>query len=209
MATQATLRAPAVALETVIVEIRALLGDRVSTTTATREQHGHDESWHHPAMPDAVCFVHGTAEVAAIVKACNTHRVPVIAYGQDAFPAFWSADSGLPAPLRMDSAADIAASHRMRADLGLPGGQLIANPIPAQHEIPPSELTPIIAEATQNAQELGIAGKDVTPFLLRRIFDLTGGRSLNANIALVLNNAALAARIAAELVKQDETRPSG
>ncbi|MBS63011.1 FAD-linked oxidase C-terminal domain-containing protein [Salinisphaera sp.] len=81
MATQATLRAPAVALETVIVEIRALLGDRVSTTTATREQHGHDESWHHPAMPDAVCFVHGTAEVAAIVKACNTHRVPVIAYG--------------------------------------------------------------------------------------------------------------------------------
>ena len=81
MATQATLRAPAVALETVIVEIRALLGDRVSTTTATREQHGHDESWHHPAMPDAVCFVQSTAEVAAIVKACNTHRVPVIAYG--------------------------------------------------------------------------------------------------------------------------------
>ncbi|MBT25759.1 pseudouridine-5'-phosphate glycosidase [Thalassobius sp. S69A] len=143
------------------------------------------------------------------LEVLETQGVPVIAYGQDAFPAFWSADSGLPAPLRMDSAADIAASHRMRADLGLPGGQLIANPIPAQHEIPPSELTPIIAEATQNAQELGIAGKDVTPFLLRRIFDLTGGRSLNANIALVLNNAALAARIAAELVKQDETRPSG
>jgi D-lactate dehydrogenase (cytochrome) len=81
MATQATRRAPADALEAVIDHLRALLGDRVSTKTAIREQHGHDESWHHPAMPDAVCFVQSTAEVAAIVKACNTHRVPVIAYG--------------------------------------------------------------------------------------------------------------------------------
>jgi pseudouridine-5'-phosphate glycosidase len=135
------------------------------------------------------------------LEVLETHGVPVIAYGQDDFPAFWSRSSGLKAPLRMDHASDIARAHNMRGAMGLPGGQLIANPIPVEHEIPASELAPIIAEATQNAEELKIVGKDVTPFLLRRIFDLTGGRSLSANIALVLNNAALAARIAAELAK--------
>lgn len=135
------------------------------------------------------------------LEVLETQGVPVIAYGQDDFPAFWSRSSGLKAPLRMDDAADIAAAHRMRGALGLPGGQLVANPIPAEHEIPPEELSPIIAEATLNAEEMQITGKEVTPFLLRRIFDLTGGQSLNANIALVLNNAALAARIADELAK--------
>ncbi|WP_420567359.1 pseudouridine-5'-phosphate glycosidase [Thalassovita sp.] len=135
------------------------------------------------------------------LEVLETQGVPVIAHRQDDFPAFWSRSSGLKAPLRMDDAADIAEAHRMRGALGLPGGQLVANPIPAEHEIPPEELSPIIAEATLNAEEMQIAGKEVTPFLLRRIFDLTGGQSLNANIALVLNNAALAARIAGELAK--------
>ncbi|MGH1355617.1 MAG: pseudouridine-5'-phosphate glycosidase [Thalassovita sp.] len=135
------------------------------------------------------------------LEVLETQGVPVIAYGQDDFPAFWSRSSGLKAPLRMDHAADIARAHKMRAALGLAGGQLVANPIPLDHEIPVSDLAPIIAEATENAEELKIAGKEVTPFLLRRIFDLTGGKSLNANIALVLNNAALAARIAAEMSK--------
>ncbi|MYM53913.1 pseudouridine-5'-phosphate glycosidase [Thalassovita mangrovi] len=133
------------------------------------------------------------------LEVLETYGVPVIAYGQDAFPAFWSAVSDLPAPLRMDSASEIAAAHKMRAQLGLPGGQLIANPIPAEAEIAQSVMGPIIAQATGEATAQGITGKQVTPFLLQRIFELTEGRSLDANIALVLNNARLAAAIAREL----------
>jgi len=133
------------------------------------------------------------------LEVLETLGVPVIAYGQDDFPAFWSASSGIKAPLRLDSAAAIAAAHRMRARLGVPGGQLIANPIPASAEISQAELAPVIAQATADAAELGIAGKAVTPFLLQRIYDLTGGASLEANIALVLNNARLGAEIAVAL----------
>lgn len=134
------------------------------------------------------------------LEVLETYGVPVIAYGQDSFPAFWSATSDLAAPLRMDKPADIAAAHRMRARLGLPGGQLIANPIPAAAEIPRSVIGPIIAQATGEAAAQGIAGKRVTPFLLQRIHELTEGRSLDANIALVLNNARLAAAIARALI---------
>jgi len=129
----------------------------------------------------------------------ETLGVPVIAYGQDSLPAFWSAQSPLPAPLRMDTAADIAAAHRMRALMGLPGGQLIANPIPADAEIPAATLAPIIAQALTEADQQDIAAKSVTPFLLGRIFELTNGASLTANIALVRNNARLAAQIAGAL----------
>jgi pseudouridine-5'-phosphate glycosidase len=133
----------------------------------------------------------------------ETLGVPVIAVGQDDFPAFWSRASGLKAPLRMDRAADIAAAHRMRARLGLPGGQLVANPIPVEVEIPRAEITPHIEAALAEAAAKGIAAKAVTPFLLQRIFELTEGRSLTANIALVLNNARLAAAIAGELAAHD------
>lgn len=126
----------------------------------------------------------------------ETLGVPVIAYGQDSIPAFWSASSDLAAPLRMDNAADIAAAGRMRAAMGLPGGQMIANPIPKDAEIPAATLAPIIAQALAEADEQGIAAKSVTPFLLGRIFELTDGASLTANIALVRNNAKLAAQIA-------------
>jgi len=129
----------------------------------------------------------------------ETRGVPVIAYGQDEFPAFWSRSSGLLAPLRMDSAAMIAAAHLMRGRLGLPGGQLVANPIPALAEIPHDEIDPVIEQALAEAAAQGIAAKAVTPFLLQRIFQLTAGRSLVANIALVLNNARLAAEIAREI----------
>lgn len=129
----------------------------------------------------------------------ETLGVPVIACGQDDFPAFWSRSSGLKAPLRMDSAADIAAAHLMRARLGLPGGQLVANPIPPDAEITLAEITPQIEAALAEATAKGIAAKAVTPFLLQRIFELTEGRSLAANIALVLNNARLGAAIAREL----------
>jgi pseudouridine-5'-phosphate glycosidase len=133
------------------------------------------------------------------LEVLETLGVPVIAYGQDALPAFWSRDAGLAAPLRLDSAAAIAAAHRMRARLGLPGGQLVANPIPAEHEIPRAEMIPAIETALAEAAARGIAAKEVTPFLLDRLFHLTAGRSLAANIALVRNNARLAAEIAAAL----------
>ncbi len=129
----------------------------------------------------------------------ETLGVPVIAYGQDSLPAFWSATSPLPAPLRMDTAPDIASAHKMRVAMGLPGGQLVTNPIPADAEIPAETLAPIIAQALGEADAQGISAKSVTPFLLGRIFELTDGASLTANIALVRNNARLAAQIAGAL----------
>lgn len=133
------------------------------------------------------------------LEVLETQGVPVIAFGQDEFPAFWSRGSGLRAPLRMDRAEDIAAAHRMRGLLGLPGGQLVANPIPASDEIPRAVIDPVIEAALGEASAQGIAAKAVTPYLLGRIFELTEGRSLAANIALVLNNARLAAAIARHL----------
>lgn len=129
----------------------------------------------------------------------ETLGVPVIVYGQDTLPAFWSATSVLPAPLRLDNAADIAKAHHMRRAMGLPGGQLIANPIPLDSQIPAATLAPIIKTALRDADAKGISAKSVTPFLLGRIFELTDGRSLTANIALVRNNARLAAQIAGNL----------
>ena len=136
------------------------------------------------------------------LEVLETLGVPVISVGQDAFPAFWSRNSGLRAPLRMDDPTAIAKAHRMRAALDLPGGQLVANPIPESDEIAAETLAPIIAQAQADADRHGITGKGVTPYLLQRIFELTDGRSLAANIALVRNNARLAARIAQALSRQ-------
>lgn len=134
----------------------------------------------------------------------ETLGVPVIAVGQNALPAFWSRDSGLTAPLRLDTASAIARAHRTRVAMGLSGGQLIANPIPAEDEIPYDDIQKAAASALSDARTRKIAGKDVTPFLLSRIYDLTAGRSLTANIALMLNNARLAARIATQLTGMKE-----
>ena len=133
------------------------------------------------------------------LEVLETRGVPVIAYGQDDFPAFWSRSSGMKAPLRMDTATQIAAAHKMRVALGIPGGQLVANPIPPEAEIPLAEIMPVIETALAEANAQGIAAKAVTPFLLQRIFELTQGRSLDSNIALVLNNARLGAAIAREI----------
>lgn len=135
-------------------------------------------------------------DIPKTLEVLETLGVPVIAFGQDAFPAFWSRSSGLDAPLRMDDPAQVASAHRLRKTLGLGGGQLVANPIPPQDEIPREEIVPVIETALAEAEAAGISAKDVTPFLLGRIFDLTDGRSLDANIALVLNNARLGAAIA-------------
>lgn len=142
------------------------------------------------------------------LEVLETAGVPVIAYRQDALPAFWSRDAGLAAPLRLDDPAAIARAHAMRARLGLPGGQLIANPIPAEAEIPRETLAPLIAQATAEAAEQGITGKAVTPFLLDALYRKTDGATLTANIALVLNNARLAAEIAAELSMSGGDRPA-
>lgn len=131
----------------------------------------------------------------------ETLGVPVIAYRQDMLPAFWSAQSDMAAPLRMDHAAEIAKAHQMRAAMGLKGGQLVTNPIPPEDEIPMAALAPIIDTALTEAAAQKISAKEVTPFLLGRIFDLTDGRSLDANIALVRNNAQLAAQIAIAMCK--------
>ena len=133
------------------------------------------------------------------LEVLETLGVPVIAVGQDDFPAFWSRSSGLSAPLRMDEPALIARAHKMRAEVGLPGGQLITNPIPVADEISREMLAPVIAQAQNDADRHGITGKGVTPYLLQRIYELTEGHSLTANIALVRNNARLAARIAQAL----------
>ena len=148
------------------------------------------------AGPKAILDIPKTLEVL------ETQGVPVIAYGQDALPAFWSRSCGITAPLRMDDAGQIAAAHLMRARLGLTGGQLIANPIPEPDEIPHDKIGPIIEQALIAAEEQGIAAKEVTPFLLGHILNLTAGASLTANIALVRNNARLAARIATEIATQ-------
>ncbi|WP_420398196.1 pseudouridine-5'-phosphate glycosidase [Nioella sp.] len=142
-------------------------------------------------------------DIPKTLEVLETQGVPVIAFEQDDFPAFWSRESGLSAPLRMDRAEGIAASALMRARLGLPGGQLVANPIPETDEIAAETLAPIIAQAQAEADAQGITGKSVTPFLLQRLFELTEGRSLTANIALVLNNARLASAIACAMVAQD------
>ena len=140
-------------------------------------------------------------DIPKTLEVLETNGVPVIAYQQDSFPAFWSSHSPLDAPLRMDTPTRIARAHILRGEMGIPGGQLIANPIPVHDEIPADELAPVIAQATEEAEAQGITGKSVTPFLLARIFELTEGRSLTANIALVLNNARLAAEIATEITK--------
>ncbi|RLK10757.1 pseudouridine-5'-phosphate glycosidase [Ruegeria conchae] len=140
-------------------------------------------------------------DLAKTLEVLETLGVPVIAHGQDEFPAFWSAKSPLAAPLRMDSAEDIAKAHAARRALGLPGGQLVANPIPQTDQIAAEELAPIIASAQADAETHRITGKGVTPYLLQRIYEQTNGRSLIANIALVRNNARLAAGIAIALVK--------
>ncbi|WP_321363531.1 pseudouridine-5'-phosphate glycosidase [uncultured Celeribacter sp.] len=145
------------------------------------------------AGPKAILDIPKTLEVL------ETHGVPVIAYGQDEIPAFWSRASGLPAPLRMDSAGEIAAAMEMRAAMGLKGGQLVANPIPEADEISREVIMPYVETALKEAEDKGIAAKEVTPFLLQRMFELTEGKSLVANIALVRNNARLAAKIACEL----------
>jgi pseudouridine-5'-phosphate glycosidase len=131
----------------------------------------------------------------------ETNGVPVVGLGTDEFPAFYSRASGLAVPMRLDTAAEVAAMMKAKWNLGLKGGIVVANPIPGADEIPSAEITPHITRALAEAKDQGIAGKNVTPFLLKRITEITAGRSLTANIALVMNNARVAAEIAVAYAK--------
>lgn len=130
----------------------------------------------------------------------ETAGVPVVGYGTDDFPAFWSRSSGLRVPMRLDTPEAVAGLIRTHRLLGLPGGFVLANPVPEADEIGRARMAGHIAEALEDAARQNITGKRVTPFLLQRLLELTGGESLRTNIALVHNNAALAARIARALV---------
>jgi pseudouridine-5'-phosphate glycosidase len=137
-------------------------------------------------------------DIGLTLEVLETQGVPVLVHGSDEFPSFFSRSSGHAAPMRVDSAAEVAAVMRSAWSLGLRSGIVVANPIPAEDEIPADEIGAIIEQALGDLDRLGITGKDATPYLLGRIVEITDGASLTANIALVRNNARLGAAIAAE-----------
>ena len=129
----------------------------------------------------------------------ETKGVPVIGYGTEELPAFYTRTSGLKVDYRLDSAQDIARAFRAQQACGIAGGMLVTNPIPQQYSMDPDFINQNIDQAVAECQKLGIQGKEITPFLLDKVQKLTGGLSLEANIELVLNNARLAAQVAAAL----------
>ncbi|ODT82266.1 MAG: pseudouridine-5-phosphate glycosidase [Pelagibacterium sp. SCN 64-44] len=137
-------------------------------------------------------------DIAKTLEVLETNGVPVLGFGTDDFPAFWARQSGYKVDHRVDSAADVARMLAIQADLGM-GGVLIANPIPEADAWEASAIEDFIRQALADAEAQGIKGKAATPFLLQRMFELTGGKSLDSNIALVKNNARVAADIAVAL----------
>jgi pseudouridylate synthase len=139
-------------------------------------------------------------DIGKTLEFLETHGVPVVGYGADEFPAFYARSSGFKLEHRCDGLRDLARVIRLQRDIG-PGGLLIANPIPADHALEEAAVEARIAEAVAEAKAQGVGKKEATPFLLKRVFELTGGQSLEANIALIRNNVMLAAQAAAELAR--------
>ncbi len=195
------------------MRIAALAGIRVFATGGTGGVHrGAQQSFDISAdltelarTPVAVVSagVKSILDIGLTLEYLETLGVPVIGYGTSEFPAFYSRESGFAAPLLAADAAAVARSLHAQWSLDLPnqvsGGALIANPIPEDAEISRAEIDPVIEQALSDMAAQGVHGKDTTPYLLGRIVEITGGRSLRANIALVKNNARVAAQIAAEL----------
>ena len=129
----------------------------------------------------------------------ETKGVPVIGYGTEELPAFYTRRSGFKVDYRIDTPEELAAAFRTKLEMGLEGGMLVTNPIPEEYSMDPDRINAAISQALDEAAAQGIHGKETTPFLLARIKDITGGDSLASNIQLVLNNARLAARTAALL----------
>lgn len=140
-------------------------------------------------------------DIGLTLEAMETLGIPVVTYGSDDFPSFYSRKSGYASPLRLDDASAIADLLHSKWSLGLNGSVLIANPVPAAYEVPFEQMEEHIKAALQAAEQQGVKGKDTTPFLLRYLAVRTGGESLDANIALVKNNAKLGGQIAGRLIK--------
>ncbi len=140
-------------------------------------------------------------DIGLTLEYLETLGVPVVTFGQSEFPSFYSGKSKFKTPLRLDSAVEIANLLWAKWRMGLKGSVLIANPVPAQYEVAEDEIEIHIQQALDDAQLKQITGKEITPFILKHIADHTKGESLDANIALVLNNARLASLIAVELMK--------
>ena len=134
-------------------------------------------------------------DLALTLEVLETLGVPVVGYGTDEFPAFYSRSSGIKVPMRLNTPKEVAALMKAKWKLDLKGGVVVANPIPQIAEIPAAEIEPIILRALDDAKRANIIGKETTPYLLKAIVEATQGRSLKANIALVENNARLAAAI--------------
>jgi pseudouridylate synthase len=139
-------------------------------------------------------------DIGKTLEFLETQGVAVVGYRTDEFPAFYARSSGFRLDHRCDGLHDLARMIRLQRDIG-PGGLLIANPIPADHALEEAAIEGRIAEAVAEAKAQGVGKKEATPFLLRRVVELTGGQSLTANIALIRNNARLAAQAAVELMK--------
>lgn len=140
-------------------------------------------------------------DIPLTLEYLETHGVPVISVGQPQFPAFYTRDSGLSADFQLNDAANLAAFISTKWQLGLGGGVVVANPVPAHEAMPKAEIDAMTEQALREADVQGVSGKAVTPFLLARIKELTGGRSLSTNIALVKNNAVLGAQLTVKLAK--------
>ncbi len=135
-------------------------------------------------------------DLALTLETLETLGVPVVGYGTDDFPAFYSRQSGYAVPMRCDTPQDVAKLMKAKWSTGLKGGIVVANPIPKSSEIIASEIAPVIEKAVAEAARQNISGKNVTPFLLAKLAEVTGGRSLKANLALVKHNVAVGAEIA-------------
>jgi pseudouridine-5'-phosphate glycosidase len=145
-------------------------------------------------------------DLPATLEYLETMSVPVVGYQTDEFPAFYSRESGLPVSVRLDSVKEVAEFAQAHWSLGARSAVLVANPVPLADAISRFEMEPMIAKASAEAVEKNIHGQAVTPFLLKRISELTNGKSLRANLSLLLNNARLAAGIACELISKQGVR---
>ena len=157
-----------------------------------------EELAHTPVM--VICAgAKSILDLGLTLEYLETKGVPVLGYGTEELPAFYTRKSGFGVDYRVDTPEDLAAIFRAQRELGIEGGMLVTNPIPEEYSMNPDVINRAIDQAVAEANQQGIHGKAITPFLLARIKDLTGGNSLDSNIQLVLNNARLAARVAKAL----------
>ncbi len=157
-----------------------------------------EELAHTPVM--VICAgAKSILDLGLTLEYLETHGVPVIGYGTEELPAFYTRKSGFKVDYELDTPAELAKAFHIKQEMGLGGGMLVTNPIPEEYSMDADAINKAIDEAIADAKKQGIHGKETTPFLLAKIKDLTGGDSLNSNIQLVYNNARLAAKTAAEL----------